>query len=258
LAFKRVWILAFVCYTALIFAALVILWLRQTSTHVTTQGADALVIRAVLRTDMDAVQTEQLAERIRALVPDIDMEIINDAKGRSLLALQEPWIAEMPDFEVTPLPTLIEMRHPDLLTHPQAVAQFVEKLKKEPGVDFVAYNEMAHDKLVKLATATGAIQRQTVRWLLVALALAGLAAHVGFSRLISAQTLLGLFLRQMTLGITAWVGAVLVFKLWEKGAVATGTWDQLSSWPYFTVGISTLLLMLLGEVLGLLTLRRSK
>jgi len=249
-------ILSVLSASLLVFVALVVLWLGQTSNRVYTRGADALVIRAVLRMNTDAVATENLAGRIRQKVPDIELEIINESMGRSLLALQEPWIAQMPDFEVTPLPTLLEMRHPALLTHPEQITQFVKELGDEPEVDFVAYNETAHDQLTKLAAATGTIQGHTIKWILAALALAGFMAQVAFSALAPPRSLPGIVIRHGVCGIAACVIGILLFRLWETGAVATGDWERLTSGKYFVVGFCVLTIMGLSAVPRLLAKRR--
>jgi len=236
-------ILSVLCTALLVFVALVVLWLGQTSTRVYTRGADALVIRAVLRMNTDPVATENLAGRIRQKVPDIELEIINESMGRSLLALQEPWIAQMPDFEVTPLPTLIEMRHPALLTHPEQITQFVKELGDEPEVDFVAYNETAHDQLTKLAAAAGTIQGHTIKWILAALALTGFMAQIAFSALARPRSLPGIVIRHAVCGIAASVIGIMLFRLWENGAVATGDWERVTSGKYFVVGICVLAIM---------------
>lgn len=245
----RAWITAILCGSALIFVAFIALWLRQVSTQVYTQGVNALAIRAVLRTDTDAVEAEKLAQRLRLDTPDLTIDVINEAMGRSLLALQEPWIAEMPDFEVTPLPPLLEFHHPQLLTNPVAISEFVEKLKSLPEVDFVAYNETAHDRLAKLADSTSSIQKHSVYWLLAAIIVAGLCAEIAFTAITPARSFLGLFLRQVVIWIISWVLAALSFRYWESGALATGEWNRLTSGTYFLVGACTFLTMLAGEAI---------
>lgn len=246
----RGWVPATLCGAGLIFIALVVLWLRQTSTSVYTQGADALTIRAVLRMDVDTQKAEEFSARLRAKLPDAEIEIITEAAGRSLLALQEPWIAEMPDFEVTPLPALIEIKHPELLTNPAAVVTFIEQLRNEPEVDFVAYNETAHGRLSKLAESTSQLQNHTARWLLAALALAGLMAQICFTIITPARSLMGIFLRQTAIWLISWALAVAMFRLWESGAVATGDWVRLGTMSYLGVGLASLFIVLLAEIIN--------
>lgn len=229
--------LAFLTAAALLFLTLLTLWLSQSSRHVYKQGANALVIRAVLRADTDSVTAENLAERVRQTIPEADIEVINEAMGRSLLALQEPWIAQMPDFDVTPLPILLEIRHPNLLTQPAEVAGFVKELETVPEVDFVAYNETAHDKLVKLATGTGAIEKHAVRWMLAAIIIAGFASQIGCSLLPSKRPTEIVLLKAVAVWLASWAVAWVFFRGWESTAVDAGEWQRLGTSLHFTVGI---------------------
>lgn len=246
----RGWLPAVLCGAGLIFIALITLWLRQTTNHVYANGASAITIRAVLRTNAEPDAIDAFTMRLRAKIPDAEIDVIDEAQGRSLLALQEPWIADMPDFEIAPLPTLIEIKHPQLLTNPLSVAAFVTELKGEPLVDFVAYNETAHDKMVKLAEATGSIQGHTVRWILIALVIAGISTQIAFGIITPAKSLLGIFLRHVGIWVASWMLGVLLFRLWEGSAVESGDWQRLTSSAYFAVGIAALGTMLVGEAVN--------
>ncbi len=230
--------------------ALVLLWVGQASNRVYSQGADALAIRAVLRANVSELDAEKLAGRIRDKVPDIKIELINEAMGRSLLALQEPWIAQMPDFEVTPLPILLEMRHPDLLMKPLEVGKFVEGLKQEPEVDFVAYNETAHDRLVKLAGGTAAIESHILKWVLAMLSVAAFAAQFAFCRLRESRSLAGAGI----FAAVTWIGGLalgaVAYRIWEGGALATGDWHRVSFANYAAVGVSALVIIALASILS--------
>lgn len=239
-----------ICSAAFTFVALVLLWVGQASNRVYSQGADALTIRAVMRANVTRADAEKLARRIGDRIPAMDVNLVDEAMGRSLLALQEPWIAQMPDFEVTPLPILLEMRHPDLLRRPLEVSRFVEDLKHEPEVDFVAYNETAHDRLVKLAGSTADIESHTLRWVLSMLGLAAFTAQFAFSRLRNSRSVLG---AGIFAGVT-WLGGLLlgtgVFRLWESGALDTGDWHRIPFSSYGAVGGVALMIVALGSLLS--------
>lgn len=235
---------------SLVFIALVVLWLGQTSARVYQKGADALTIRAVLRADTDDVAAEILAADIRRQVPDVAIDVINEAMGRSLLALQEPWIAQMPDFEVTPLPILLEIRHPQLLTQSDEIPAFLDSLGEYPAVDFVAYNETAHDRLAKFAASSAAIERHAVRWLLGGLALAGFAAIFACSRLAGNLSFLGQIIGTLTIYIPGWGVAWAAFRHWETIAIATGDWQRLGLTTHLTVGVAALVIILSAKALS--------
>ncbi len=251
-------IAAFLCVAGLLFVALTVLWLGQTSQRVSQQGAEALTIRAVLRADTDDVTAELLAVEIRGHVPEVTIEVINEAMGRSLLALQEPWIAEMPDFEVTPLPILLEIQHPKLLTNPEEVARFVEDLEKNPAVDFVAYNETAHNRLSKYASASRQIEKHAVRWMLAAIALVALAALFACSRLAGKLSFMGEVISAVTVWITAWGAAWFTYRQWESTAITSGDWQRIDLKTHIIVGTFALLLIMAARVLNMAVFRRRR
>lgn len=238
-------ILGSVGTAALVFAALVVLWLGQASKSIFTNGADAVTIRAVLRADVENPGAMDLAGRLRERLPDAQIDVITERMGRSLMALQEPWIAQMPDFEVTPLPILIEIQHPELLTNPPAVTDLVEDLKSEPAVDFVAYNETAHNRLVKVAGSALALQQHTMAWLLWALSIGGFIAAVGlldysFNRAIP----YAFALAALCWGF-GWAMAWPVFQTWERTAIQLEGWERLpGSDTSSAIWISALVMLL--------------
>lgn len=250
LAKKIAGVIAFFCAAGMLFIALVVLWLGQTSQQVYRQAADNLVIRAVLRTDTDSVAAEGLAERIRQQVPDAGLEVINEAMGRSILALQEPWIAQMPDFEVTPLPVLLEVRHPNLLTHPTEVAGFVEELEMQPEVDFVTYNEAAHDRLVKLAAGTARIEKHSLRWLLGAVVLAGFTSQFICMLIAAPGTVVGAYIKPVIIWLCAWAFTWIVYRSWETAALETGGWQRLTEGVHLSTGIAAGVLILCASLAG--------
>lgn len=238
--------LLIVAAAVLLFIALVVSWLGQASSHIYTQGANALVIRAVLRMDADAVATEELAQLVRREIPDAEIEIIDEAMGRSLMALQEPWIAEMPDFEVTPLPTLVEIRHPRLLTAPAQVTKLIERLNDAPPVDFVAYNETAHDRLVKLAQSTEQIENHVLRWVLLALAVGGFALAAGIFCFAPNHSMLAAATTIAIIWLAAWAGGWLIYRGWETTAISTGTWQRLEPATHIKMGIAALVILIIA------------
>lgn len=234
--------------TALLFVVFMLLWAGQTSQRVYEQGANALTLRGVLRTNVSPEEAEKLATRLRAEVPGLQVELVSEEMGRAMLALQEPWIAEMPDFEVTPLPIILEMHHPHLLTRSHEVAAFAEKLDKDPAVDFVAYNETAHDRLVKLATETDRVGNHLMRAALLGMTLVGMALCAG---LMARYTLLA----RAAVWLLSWGLAVLFYRWWESGAISGGEWSRIDQASYWTVGLWSAVLMAVGAVINYFTTR---
>ena len=152
----RGWIPAVLCGAALILVALIILWLRQVANHVYQNGAEAITIRAVLRTNAETESIEKLVTHLRNSIPDAQVETIDDAMGRSLLALQEPWIADMPDFEITPLPTLIEKFTVNRSPHVDKKSREQFEIRTHKRVlDIVDPTPQTVDALMKLDLSAG-------------------------------------------------------------------------------------------------------
>ncbi len=214
-------------------------------------GARAMVIRAVLNADVDPVQANELAERIREQVPDVEMEVITETMGRALMALQEPWVARMPDFEVTPLPVLIELHHPELLTNTAQVQQFVRQLDSEREVDFVAYNETAHTRLVALTGSINHLRKHAARWVLILLSVAGFALVALFAaRKAMEASWGGLFL----VSFAAWFVALMVtwpmFRLWERPLIRDEDFVALPASMILQAGSVSLVIVLVATVCG--------
>ncbi len=246
---------AYLCFTCLFFISLVALWLGQTSGKVYRDGAEALTIRAVLRTDTDDVAAELLAADIRNKVPDVSIEVINEAMGRSLLPLQEPWIAEMPDFAVTPLPKLLEITHPQLLTNPVAVTQFVKELGENPAVDFVAYNETAHDRLTKFATASGQIEKHALQWLLSALTIVAFAATFACAVLAGNLSPIRTLIYIAGVWLPACATGWMIYRQWESIAISSGDWQRLPMTTHLTLGGIALAILIAARALTFTTSR---
>lgn len=234
---------------ALIFAVLVVLWLGQASRGIFENGASAVTIRAVLRADVDNAGATELARRLRDRLPDAHIEVITERMGRSLMALQEPWIAQMPDFEVTPLPILVEIQHPELLTKPSAVTDLVDDLKNEPDVDFVAYNETAHNRLVNVAGSALALQQHTLSWLLWALGIAGFITAVSLLHYSISRTIPYTFALAALCWGCGWAIAWPLFHSWEKAAVKLESWELLpGNTTSSAIWISALIILLAAGV----------
>lgn len=221
--------LAAVGAAALGLVGLIFFWMSDAAMQISAQGADNLTIRAVLRADVDGTGAEILAGRIRQQIPSGELEVITETQGRALLALQEPWIAQMPDFEVTPLPNLVEIQHPDLLTNPARVQQFVKELQEEPEVDFVAYNEAAHNRLLKLASSIDGVRKHSLRWVWGGLMLAGGALFLFLGWHLPGGSYAADALAAAAVWLVAAILAAAVFQMWEGPLEAAQTFTSLKA-----------------------------
>lgn len=232
---------------ALLLVSLMLISLSSVGRNVAAQGASALVIRAVLRADVDPVGAEELAQRVRQQVPNVELEIITETMGRALMALQEPWIARMPDFEVTPLPVLLEVQHPKLLTDVAQVQQFVRFLNAQDEVDFVAYNETAHNRLVGLAGTIDNLRRHALGWMLTLIGIAGFVlALVGFRQVDHDAWFYA------TAAAVTWLVALGIawpaYRVWERSLLREQDFSAISTGTIMQAGGVALLIVLAGSL----------
>jgi hypothetical protein len=133
-------------------AVLLVLWTRSIALYAyQTRGSD-LAARAVLKPGVSEDQARRLADKLSAAVQGLSVNIISPAEGRALLALQEPWMSELPEIQVGRLPVVLEIRHPKLLTSAAETLDFNTKLEQYPEVDFVMFNSLGYEELVRFGT----------------------------------------------------------------------------------------------------------
>lgn len=216
--------------TAVVFTCLLLsLWVRQTADYIFTNRSDELVIRAVLKPNATEESAKQLFERLSAETPGLRGEVVGPAAGRALLSLQEPWIAQLPEVEIDPLPILIEIRHPQLIVAPQEIEIFNEKLGRDPLVEFVAFNQSGHDRLINLLNSSKGLVYYVTTWLLPLLAFipacAQAMANIGISKRRYPYTAaLSAFLT----GIIGWATAATILSFWQAGALKYGMFSPLA------------------------------
>lgn len=120
----------------------------------TTLAARAgdLAARAVLRDDVTEEQARALADTLAREEPGLRTVVIGPAEARSRLALQENWMRHLPEVELAELPTILEVRHPSLLTEPDQVAAFYSRLENRPEVQFLQFNAIGYSTFVESTT----------------------------------------------------------------------------------------------------------
>jgi hypothetical protein len=107
-----------------------------------------VVTRVALRQDVSEESARKLAQRLRERTPGLEVTVIGEAEARTLLALQEPWMKELPEVQVGRLPVLIEVRHPARYDAPSRVRAFNEELAALPEADFIEFNSIGFEGMV--------------------------------------------------------------------------------------------------------------
>ena len=192
------------------------LWGQNAVKSFLASRSGELSIHAALKPGMDELKGEELASRLRAQNSGIDIRVVGAAEGRSLLALQEPWVSSLPDVEVSELPVLLEIKHPDLIQQPASVEQFIKMLNDQPEVDFVAFNQVGQDRLVAFAGELTASISHICKWAVI---LAALISVLQFAFTITGslkQSAGAAATRAVIVGVAGWCLAAVGFRLWER------------------------------------------
>jgi hypothetical protein len=135
---------------ALVFSVTVLLISERRSVEDAIAGwGRQMPIIAVLHEDLSEAQGRALAEKIRAAAPGAECTLISPREGRSLLALQEPWLRRLPETMIGDLPPIIEIRHPALFRSSSELDAFLASLQALREVDFVVFNSVGHDRVIE-------------------------------------------------------------------------------------------------------------
>ncbi len=121
---------------------------RQLLEDGVSQWGRQMPILAVLRDEIDDAAARRLADQLTSEVVGIECTMIDRRQATSLLALQEPWMRQLPDMLVCDLPTLREIRKPALFHSSQQLDEFLAMLQSQREVDFVIFNAVGHERVV--------------------------------------------------------------------------------------------------------------
>ncbi len=137
------------------FAALVALSGQAAVDRALQAQSEEVVVRAVLRYDVAAADAEALAASLIREEPGLKVAVVGPEEGRARLALQEDWMRNLPEVELVELPSILEARHPQAVALPDLIAGFRGRLEQRPEVQFVEFNTLGYDALVRLAQSAG-------------------------------------------------------------------------------------------------------
>jgi hypothetical protein len=134
--------------SAVVFVVVVLALLeRQRFESAVASWGREMPIIAVLREHVTDAQAQALAERLRKQSPALEAAVISRREARSLLALQEPWLKQLPEMLVGELPLIVELRHPGLFTAAREIDTFLDSLRSQPEVEFVIFNNVGHERV---------------------------------------------------------------------------------------------------------------
>ncbi len=113
---------------------------------VLTWGSQMPIV-AVLREDVGDAQANAFAQKLQKEVKGVQCSVIGRREARSLLALQEPWLQQLPETLIGDLPLVIELRHPALFRSAQEFDAFLGYLQSQREVEFVIFNSVGQDQV---------------------------------------------------------------------------------------------------------------
>jgi murein DD-endopeptidase MepM/ murein hydrolase activator NlpD len=137
----------------LLYLVLLALWTRGLLESLLEGRSRDLATRVVLKSSVSDEQAQQFADRVRTQSPHLELTLIGRDEARTLLALQEPWMKNLPDVEIAELPAIVEIRHPDALTTSAALLNLHEWLRSQAETDFLVFNDYQYDRLYSFAAA---------------------------------------------------------------------------------------------------------
>ena len=108
----------------------------------------ALVMQAVVKAGVSDEGAEGIASRISHLRTGVAARSISEAEARGLLALQEPWMKDLPSIEIGRLPGLIEVRAGDVALTVAEFRALRDEIAAEPEIQFVIFNDVGLEDLV--------------------------------------------------------------------------------------------------------------
>jgi hypothetical protein len=125
---------------------LLALWLHSAVESIARGREQELATRVVLKPIVGESQAQAFAERLESQHPGLDVAVIGPPEARALLALQEPWMKNLPEVEVASLPTTLEIRDPEAFSNPQRLMKLHEELRAAPETDFIVFNDFLFDR----------------------------------------------------------------------------------------------------------------
>lgn len=220
------------------------------------QHGEKFATHAVMAAGVSEGQAISTAEHLQALLPGLQAHVIGEAEARGLLALQEPWVRNLPEMELSRLPLMIELRHPKLLEEPNLQDRIEEALAESPDVEFSIFNTTGFENMLEFSGE--------VNWY-----------RFWLIRLIGGGILLLLFLYAIRLGVAAVsapfpglvgrvliasvLGSVLAFvsvALLNRGTVGHFEMPVLGMARQLVLGSWCAAILLVGSLVPRLTRRR--
>jgi len=144
------------------------MWASQGLESAIRGRAADVVTRIALKPNVSEESARRLATRLREGTRGLEVTVIGEADARTLLALQEPWMKDLPEVQVGRLPVLLEVRHPARYDSPGRVRAFNSELEALPEADFVEFNSIGYEGMVGFVRNVRAYSRY-IGALLVAL-----------------------------------------------------------------------------------------
>lgn len=171
-------------------------WVKQGVLAEMNRRSAGLAVHAVLRAPVKEEQARELAADLEVGTPGLQARVISEPEARGLLALQEPWMQNLPEVELPRLPLLVEILHPAPLDRPGTLPTYNRELELRPEVEFVVFNDAGYESLVgfsrNLRWYAGALHSAFSALLLLLVVLVGLRLPPRFGRLIPATVYSGL------------------------------------------------------------------
>lgn len=132
----------------------------------------ALVMHGVVRAGIKEEAAALLASKCEQQGTGISARVIGEAEARGMLALQESWMSELPNVEISRLPTLLEVRIAANGIHSATVRAFRDWLSRQSEIEFVEFNDTGLEDLLSFTTNVEWYAQKLRDWFVVLAAIA--------------------------------------------------------------------------------------
>jgi len=139
-----------------IFTAVLLLWMRKGIEQLISARSRELPIVVVLKDEIGEASARRLAERLEKENAACEITLLGRAEAKAMLSIHEPWFKEFQDVSLVHLPCLIEIRDPALLGQYPNIEKRLAQLQRQPEVEFVIFNSVGLDDVVRFV---GALRR---------------------------------------------------------------------------------------------------
>ena len=174
-------------------------WLRLGISEITDHYSSKISAQIVFQSGLGKTKPAQFVSDFNVKYPEFSFRLISEAELRGMLALQDPWMTNLPQVSLASFPDIAEMVAGNEAWEGPNWSAAVESLRTETGVDYVIFDD-ARVEAVQEIRANVEWYSRTVAFTLAAIAGVLILISAGSSAARLRHFLLLLLIRSVLLG----------------------------------------------------------